>query len=287
MTSPASSTTSPDWVTLGSQYVMGAKINPQTRDDRMGLPNPYGSSAASWEPQTQVYSPGTDPLMTGSSSQVEGFDAVDKAANDKAAADALAKAQNEAQNASGGPNAPDSPTVSGQPGSVAAFLSALKSQQGVPYVWGGASPQTGFDCSGLVSWAFNQAGISMPRYTSQSYATMGQQVSANDARPGDLMVWWEGPDVGYGHVGVYLGNGKMIAAPQSGDVVKIQDVWGDPVYRRLINDPSFGQNALPGGITEPSYNGLAYRDAFPRPGVSVAATVQLNPPPSGGQMRAI
>jgi cell wall-associated NlpC family hydrolase len=90
-----------------------------------------------------------------------------------------------------------------------------RSQLGVPYVWGGASP-AGFDCSGLVSWVYGRLGISLPHNAAALYG-VGRPVPVSAMRPGDLVFF-----SGLGHVGLYVGNGRMIHAPQSGRSVEIE-----------------------------------------------------------------
>jgi cell wall-associated NlpC family hydrolase len=97
-------------------------------------------------------------------------------------------------------------------------IAAARSQLGVPYVWGGTSPD-GFDCSGLTQWAFEHAGIELPR-TSRAQAQEGQEVDADSMQPGDL-IFFNSP---VSHVGIYIGGGKMIEAPQTGSDVKISNV---------------------------------------------------------------
>ncbi len=88
---------------------------------------------------------------------------------------------------------------------------------GVPYSWGGTS-RSGIDCSGLTMMCHKAAGISIPR-VSYSQATSGKNVgSIDNARPGDVICY-------PGHVGIYIGNGQMIHAPQTGDVVKVSSVY--------------------------------------------------------------
>jgi cell wall-associated NlpC family hydrolase len=91
---------------------------------------------------------------------------------------------------------------------------------GVPYVWGGASPRTGFDCSGLVKYVFAQVGVSLPHNTvAQWNDPAGVPVSRNDLQPGDL-VFFNGLD----HVGIYIGNGALIDAPHTGASVEIDSL---------------------------------------------------------------
>jgi cell wall-associated NlpC family hydrolase len=89
---------------------------------------------------------------------------------------------------------------------------------GVPYVWGGASPATGFDCSGLVMYVFAQVGISLPHNAAAQYG-YGVPVPYDQLQPGDL-VFFEG----LGHVGIYIGGGQFIHAPHTGDVVRISSL---------------------------------------------------------------
>ena len=97
------------------------------------------------------------------------------------------------------------------------IVDAAHSRLGCPYVWGGNGPNT-FDCSGLVKWCYAQVGISIPRTTGE-LKSYGTQISVSQALPGDIL--WKS-----GHVGIYIGNGQYIHAPQTGDVVKISSVSG-------------------------------------------------------------
>jgi peptidoglycan DL-endopeptidase CwlO len=85
-------------------------------------------------------------------------------------------------------------------------------------VWGAAGPST-FDCSGLVMWAYQQVGISLPHYTGSQW-TMGEHISRSQLEPGDLVFFY--PDIS--HVGLYVGDGMMLDAPATGQVVQIQPV---------------------------------------------------------------
>ena len=93
---------------------------------------------------------------------------------------------------------------------------------GVRYVWGGSDPSSGFDCSGFVKYVYAQLGVQLPHYAASQYATT-RPVYPTQLQPGDLVFFEPRPD-GPGHVGMYVGNGLMIAAPRAGDVVKLEQV---------------------------------------------------------------
>lgn len=127
---------------------------------------------------------------------------------------------------------------------------------GVPYQWGGTSPSTGFDCSGLVQHVYADLGISLPR-TSQQQATVGRPVaSLADARPGDLLFFEPGPG-GPGHVGIYIGDGKMIDAPHTGTTVQVQPVWTTPCSIRRVLPSSTLLQASASGSSVAAMAGLA------------------------------
>ncbi len=101
-----------------------------------------------------------------------------------------------------------------------ALVATAKKYLGVPYVWGGTSPR-GFDCSGLMQYVCRQNGISLPRVAA-SQRNVGRYVSRANLQPGDLVFFGKGGRIT--HVGMYVGNGNMIHAPQTGDVVKIASI---------------------------------------------------------------
>ncbi|WP_288831651.1 DIP1281 family NlpC/P60 protein [uncultured Corynebacterium sp.] len=113
---------------------------------------------------------------------------------------------------------------------VETVIARAQSMIGTPYVWGGGDAngptsgleggQKGFDCSGLVLYAFAAAGVSLPHYTGYQYQR-GTQIDPSEAQRGDLLFW--GPE-GSQHVAIYLGDGTMIEAPQSGQNVQISPV---------------------------------------------------------------
>jgi len=90
---------------------------------------------------------------------------------------------------------------------------------GIPYVWGGSSPATGFDCSGFVAYVFAQVGVSLPHHAASQYS-YGTEVSRDELQPGDLVFF-----DGLGHVGIYIGGGQFVHAPHTGDVVKISSLY--------------------------------------------------------------
>jgi peptidoglycan DL-endopeptidase CwlO len=107
-------------------------------------------------------------------------------------------------------------------GSRASQVIAIAMQYlGVPYVWGGASPSQGFDCSGLTTYAFAQIGVSLPHHAASQY-NYGVPVSRDDLQPADLVFF-----NGLGHMGMYIGGGQFIHAPHTGDVVKISSIYED------------------------------------------------------------
>ncbi|TFV61707.1 UNVERIFIED_ORG: lytic transglycosylase [Bacillus sp. AZ43] len=125
--------------------------------------------------------------------------------------------------------------------SESAVVTEAQKYLGVPYVWGGTDPAKGLDCSGFTQLVFGNLGIDLPRTSSQQ-ATSGRAVaSLAEARPGDLVFFDNSSSrAGVDHVGIYLGNGKMIAAPQAGEVVKVQDVGNPTVIRRVLPQQSSG-----------------------------------------------
>ncbi len=115
-------------------------------------------------------------------------------------------------------NASSSPVAASSKGQ--AIVNTAMKYLGVPYVWGGTSPR-GFDCSGLVQYVCRQNGISVNRVACDQRRN-GTYVSRENLQPGDLVFFAKG---GYiHHVGIYVGNGNMIHAPQTGDVVKISSI---------------------------------------------------------------
>jgi peptidoglycan DL-endopeptidase CwlO len=115
-----------------------------------------------------------------------------------------------------------SPTV----GELAA-ANALR-MVGVPYRWGGSSPEGGFDCSGLVYWAYGELGVSVP-HSSYALYSVGKKVSRSRMKPGDVLFF-----EGLGHVAIYIGEGRMVHAPETGRNVEIVRLARSHYGERLI-----------------------------------------------------
>lgn len=132
------------------------------------------------------------------------------------------------------------------PQGESAVVDSARKYLGTPYVWGGTSP-SGFDCSGFVQYVLAENGKSVPR-TSQEQFAGGQAVDKSNLQAGDLVFYnWSGGTEAT-HVGIYEGNGKMIHAPHSGDVVKEVDFnsYGQNVYLGARRYYKGTEGALPG-----------------------------------------
>jgi len=129
--------------------------------------------------------------------------------------------------------APQAETVVAPPPTHGGVVGVAMSQLGTAYVWAGSSPG-GFDCSGLVMWAYAQVGVSLPHSSYGQYG-YGVPVSRDQLQPGDLVFF-----DGLGHVGIYIGGGQFVHAPHTGDVVKISSLsegWYTSTYvgaRRIL-----------------------------------------------------
>ncbi|AXI81232.1 C40 family peptidase [Peterkaempfera bronchialis] len=110
---------------------------------------------------------------------------------------------------------------------AAAAIAAAETRLGSPYVYGATGPST-FDCSGLMLWAYQQAGITLPR-TSQAQAGAGTSMGTSlaNAKPGDLIIYYSGMS----HVGMYVGNGQIIHAPHTGAVVRYESATVMPIAK--------------------------------------------------------
>ncbi|MEX5717856.1 C40 family peptidase [Geodermatophilus maliterrae] len=115
-------------------------------------------------------------------------------------------------------SAPAAAPAGGGSGAAATAVATAMAQRGKPYVWAAAGPGS-YDCSGLTQYAFRAAGVTLP-HSSAMQSRMGQAVSRADLQPGDLVFFYSPVS----HVGIYIGNGQMVHAPTSGDVVKVASV---------------------------------------------------------------
>ena len=113
--------------------------------------------------------------------------------------------------------APSGPVVASSQAAQIAVDTAL-AQRGKPYIWAAAGPSS-FDCSGLMAYAYAAAGIALP-HSSAMQSAMGQSISRDELQPGDLIFFYSPVS----HVGIYIGNGQMVHAPTTGDVVKISNI---------------------------------------------------------------
>jgi hypothetical protein len=158
-------------------------------------------------------------------------------------------------------------TAPGTAGSASegAVVAEARKYLGVPYLWGGTDPAKGLDCSGFTKLVYGNLGIDLPRTSSQQ-ATAGRPVAnLAEARPGDLVFFdYSSGRPGIDHVGIYVGDGKMIAAPQAGEVVKVQDVGNPSVIRRVL--PAESASAVSGTACGGSLSRVPYADLFTRAG---------------------
>jgi hypothetical protein len=152
-------------------------------------------------------------------------------------------------------------STTGATATESAVVSEAQKYIGVPYVWGGTDPAQGLDCSGFTKLVYGNLGIDLPRTASQQ-ATSGRAVaSIDEARPGDLVFFdYSSSRAGIDHVGVYVGGGKMIAAPQEGQSVKVQDVGNPTLIRRVLPQQSAASSATGGSALA----GVPYSDLFAR-----------------------
>jgi peptidoglycan hydrolase CwlO-like protein len=149
-------------------------------------------------------------------------------ARKEAAAQASSSSTSRGDSSSGSSSSSTSVSAGSSDYSPEAVIAYASKFLGVPYVWGGTTP-AGFDCSGFVRYVFAHFDISLPRVAADQQK-VGTYVSREDLKPGDLVFFGEPAH----HVGIYVGNGYMIHAPHTGDVVKIAPLNSDFSYGRRI-----------------------------------------------------
>jgi hypothetical protein len=161
-----------------------------------------------------------------------------------------------------------------------AVVGSASKYLGVPYVWGGTDPSKGLDCSGLVQRAYKDLGIDLPRVAADQARAGTPVASLADAKPGDLVAFGSPVD----HIGIYAGNGKMVVAPHTGDVVKVQDIAPrtPTAIRRIVG--AVGNNTEARLIDRTPYmpvdrsnvaSGGAYGDLFATSGAKYGVDPQL------------
>jgi hypothetical protein len=171
------------------------------------------------------------------------------------------------------------PAAAGSGVSGADVVAAAKKYLGVPYVFGGTNPKTGLDCSGLVQRVFKDLGIDLPRLVrhQRNEGTAVPNLAA--AKPGDLLIF-----EGYQHIGIYLGNNKMLHAPQPGENVKIGSVYEKPTsIRRIVSDSPAAAGAsfaAGGGVSgvpfAAQFTAAARRHGLPPALLAAVAKVESN-----------
>ena len=162
-------------------------------------------------------------LYSSIKDQITQLEAAERERQARLAAQARAAAKNHqpapepapSSGSSGGSPTPSAPAP--PPSSHSSVVSIALQYLGVPYVWGGASP-SGFDCSGLTMYAYAKVGVYLPHNAAMQYG-IGTPVSRSQLAPGDLVFF-----NGLSHVGMYIGGGRFVHAPHTGDVVKISSL---------------------------------------------------------------
>jgi soluble lytic murein transglycosylase-like protein len=172
--------------------------------------------------------------------------------------------------------------------SGSAVVADARRYLGVPYRWGGTDPATGLDCSGLTQRVFADLGVVLPRTAAQQATTGTPVASLADARPGDL-VFFDNSSAraGIDHVGIYVGNGQMIAAPTEGEVVKVQKVGTPTAIRRVAAaSTSSAGTGTAAGLAGVPYAGL-FTAAGAKYGVSPGLLAAMASQESGFNAKAV
>jgi cell wall-associated NlpC family hydrolase len=150
------------------------------------------------------------------------YEELDREYQEALAAQAAAEAAADAGSSGTGGDPSPIPPPPAPNGNVAAVLQAAYSVIGTPYQWGGASPETGFDCSGFTMWSWAHAGVSLPHSSASQYASL-PHVAREDVQPGDLLFFYSP----ISHVAMYVGGGRMIHSSHPGTTVSVVSVYWD------------------------------------------------------------
>ncbi|MCD2187987.1 C40 family peptidase [Actinomycetospora soli] len=199
----------------------GTNLLSVSSPDAAAVPAPRAATVA---PVSLAAAPAAAPAVKSVSPAQKAAAAQEKAAQDKATQEKAATTKKQAAEKKSAAAAPASLGSLGE--RIVAQASEFK---GVPYEWGGTTP-SGFDCSGLTKYVFGKMGISLPRTAQQQY-DKAQHISQSQAQPGDL-VFMGGENSIY-HVAIYAGGGKMWTAPETGQSVKLGNLFGDYSFGRI------------------------------------------------------
>lgn len=169
--------------------------------------------------------------------------------------------------------------TAGDPAGGGAVVAEARKYLGVPYRWGGTDPATGLDCSALVQKVYGDLGYDLPRVSYQQ-ATAGRAVEGGlaNARPGDILAFNSPVD----HVGIYIGDGKMIEAPRTGLNVRVAEVTETPTaIRRILPDApvaaarTAGAGAVSGVGGSGPVSGVPFAELFNRAGATHGVSPEL------------
>jgi cell wall-associated NlpC family hydrolase len=214
-------------LTLAVDNLHTAQTQLNAAETSLSNQNAQAESAANAAQQAQASANAQQQQLNGTLGSVKGQIAT-LVAQQQAAAEAAQEAQTRARlAAASSPAATASFPPPPPAGGAGTAVAAAETQLGVPYVWGGTDPRGtpgdpsgGFDCSGLVMWAWAQAGVDLPHYSGSQFSDT-VPVPVSGMQPGDILFYGPGGDE---HEAMYVGGGQMIEAPQTGEVVHVTPI---------------------------------------------------------------